>query len=461
MYVLTSRDLRRLESSTRSPIFSGYTEALKGIITLRAFSAETRLLYTEVYPRIDDSMSYSMMWRMSNRWLMLRIDLVGGVSVFLTQILALACAMTAGFPAVAIAQVNQFTLALYWLSREWADLEQELTSIERVVDYLPPQIPQESPQIIEDHRPPAGWPSINANVKFDNVVLRYDPSFDPVLKGLTFEIKPGEKIGIVGRTGSGKSTLTTALLRFTDPDSGSISIEGIDIRTIGLRDLRSRISFIPQDPVLFSGTVRDNLDPFNEYTDEECADVLARVRLGSSPSASQIGSRAPSRPSSRPASVHGEADGDGNGSSTAVSSGKTAANAVGATQQSSKLRLDSSVAEAGGNLSQGQRQLLAMARALLSKNQIIAMDEATANVDFGLDQAMQAVIRERFGQSMLLVVAHRLSTVVSFDRILVLDAGRVAEFDTPAKLLSKTDGVFYKMASRSGLFDTLVRMAGQ
>lgn len=440
-----SRDLRRLESAHRSPIFSGYSEALKGIATIRAFSAETRLLY-EVYGKVDAFSSAHYFWWMTNRWLMLRVDLVGGVCVFATQFLALSGAMSAGMAAVAITQAANFTMSCYWLSRGWANLEQELTSIERVVDYLPPKIPQEPPQYIEGHEAPAAWPSTKATIKFDDVWLRYDKSFDPVLKGVSFEIRPGEKVGIVGRTGSGKSTCASSLLRFVDPEKGSISIDGIDIRTLGLHDLRSRISFIPQDPVLFQGRVRDNLDPFDEHTDAECRNALAQVRLSRSPTASQAVSRAPSRPGS----VH---DGDEGVAAPELEVGG------GAGGESNDLTLDSPVADSGGNLSQGQRQLLAMARALLSNNHIVIADEATASVDFASDRVIQQVIRDRFKDNIMLVIAHRLTTIAEFSRVLVLDAGRVVEFDTPANLLRNKDGYFYTMAQHSGVYDTLVKMA--
>lgn len=384
---------------------------------------------------------------------MLRVELVGGLSIFGTQILALSGTMSSGTSAVAITQAANFTMSLYWLCRGWANLEQELTSIERVVDYLPPKIPQEPPQYIEGAEAPAAWPSRQATIKFDDVWLRYDASFDPVLKGVSFEIRPGEKVGIVGRTGSGKSTCASSLLRFADPEKGSISIEGIDIRTLGLHDLRSRISFIPQDPVLFKGTVRDNLDPFNEHTDDQCHLALSQVRLSRSPDASQADSRAPSRPPS----VHGS-DAANTPPSGAELSSSTSATAV-VEDEINDLTISSPVADSGGNLSQGQKQLLAMARALLSHNHIVIADEATASVDFAADRAIQQVIRDRFKDNIMLVIAHRLTTIAEFSRVLVLDAGKVVEFDTPAKLLAKKDGYFYRMAQHSGVYDALVRMA--
>lgn len=372
---------------------------------------------------------------MCNSWLLVRVDVLGALSVFATQVLALLGAVNPGIAAIAITQASNFTLCCYWLSRRWSNLEQELTSIERVVDYLPPNIPHEPPEEIPENPPPAVWPSKQATIKFDNVWLRYDPTFDPVLKGVSFETRPGEKIGIVGTTGSGKSTCASALLRFVDPYEGSISIEGIDIRTLGIHDVRSRVSYIPQDPVLFKGTVRGNLDPFNRYSDEECLDALVRVRLARPTTAAAMAQAA-----DETESVF--RDGDD-------------------AETTKELTLDTTVNEGGSDLSHGQRQLLAMARALLSKSQIVIADEATASVDFDADQAIQQVIRHRFQDQVVLVIAHRLTTIVDFDRVLVLMHGRVVEFAPPAQLIDTPGGAFQTLAKRSGVFDTLVRMAHQ
>lgn len=438
-YIRASRDLRRMESTSRAPIFNGYSEALKGIVTIRAFTAETRLMRT-VYQDLDTTLSYMWLWWMSNRWLFLRFDALGGLSVLFATLLSLSGAISPGLAAIAITQSNSFSMSMYWLSRQWATLEQDLNSVERVNEYLPPGLPQEPPSIIEDNRPPAAWPTMKGGIKFEDVVLRYDPSLEPVLKGVSFEIKGGEKIGLVGRTGSGKSTLATALLRFAELSEGRIVIDDIDISKIGLHDLRSRLSLIPQDPILFNGTVRENLDPFGHCSDEQCMDVLVRVKLASSTSQSQMPSRA--------ASIH--EDSGGTGASTP------------ARENAKSLSLTSSVSENGGNLSQGQRQLLAMARALLRSDcKIVLADEATASIDFQTDQQIQRVIREQFNDNIMLVIAHRLTTIAAFDRVLVLDAGKVVEFDSPANLLAQTDGHFYKMCKHSGDFEALVRMANE
>jgi len=253
----------------------------------------------------------------------------------------------------------------------------------------------------------------------------------------------------MGRTGSGKSTLAMSLLRFVEPTKGRIILDGIDVSQIGVQDLRSRVTIIPQDAVLFSGTIRDNLDPFGEHTDEDCYDALSRVHLLSgSRQASQKSSRAPSRAGSRAASP--EADAEGSRSITSMTA---------VAEERSALTLETKVSTGGANFSQGQRQLIAMARALLRNSSVIIMDEATASVDFETDAKIQTTIRNEFQNSLLLTVAHRIRTVIDYDRLLVLDAGRVAEFDTPYNLLQKEDGIFKNMCLQSGMYQELLETA--
>jgi len=261
-----------------------------------------------------------------------------------------------------------------------------------------------------------------------------------------------EKIGLVGRTASGKSTLALAFFRFVDPESGSIIIDGIDITTIGLEDLRSRLTIIPQDAVLFSGTIRENLDPFNEYTDEACIDSLRRVQLrtSASPQTTAANSRANSRPGSPLSDTNAKAVDD------AASSTVTAAD-----DRKAIITLDTTVSENGNNFSSGQRQLIAMARALLRRSRFVVMDESTASVDFATDLKIQEAIREEFKDCTLLTIAHRLASIIRYDRILVLDAGQVAEFDTPKNLIAKQDSIFHSMCLKSGDFEELKAAADE
>jgi len=270
-------------------------------------------------------------------------------------------------------------------------------------------------------RPPAAWPT-EGRIEVDNLVVSYAPDLPPVLKGLTFSVNRNERIGVVGRTGAGKSSLTLALFRFLEAQSGSIHIDGLDISKIRLHDLRSRLAIIPQDPVLFSGTIRSNLDPFNRHTDEELYDCLERVHL--IPPGSRSGSSTPTIREEQPSG----------------STGTT----------SPKLTLSTPVTESGLNLSQGQRQLLCLARAIATRPKIMVLDEATSAVDMATDALIQRSIRSEFRDATLLVIAHRLSTIADFDRVLVLDAGRVVEFGTPRELWEKEGGVFRGMCEESG-----------
>ncbi|KAH9081540.1 hypothetical protein EDB83DRAFT_2214476 [Lactarius deliciosus] len=450
-YLNTGRDLRRMESNSRSPIFSGFGELLEGIVTVRAFSAEKRFL-DGLHLKIDLTTQMWYSFWMTNRWLLLNFDTLGGLSVLVTTLLALSGLVSAGTAGLCITSAMAFTDSIYWACRFWTGLELDLNSVERVVEYL--ELPQEPPIVIESSRPPAYWPSSETEnlVVVEDLVVKYAPELPPVLHNVSFALRARERVGLLGRTGSGKSTLAMSILRFVDPDSGKIYIDGIDITTIGLHDLRSRVTFIPQDATLFSGTLRENLDPFKEHEDLECLDVLHRVQMITDNAyESQRTSRQASRAASRPASP-----GHGSPSPTASSSAAASATEI---EPKTLVTLETQVSPGGTNFSQGQRQLIAMARALLRRSSIIVLDEATSSIDFATDQKIQATIREEFGGSLLLTVAHRLKTVIDYDRLIVLDKGAIAEFDTPWNLIQKEDGIFRNMALKSGMFAELERVA--
>ncbi|KAG9119646.1 hypothetical protein FRC07_005246, partial [Ceratobasidium sp. 392] len=281
-YVNASRDLRRIESNTRSPIISSFGELVVGIVTVRAFGTEKTFL-NSLYKRLDRTQAATHYYWMCNRWLLFRFDSLGAVSVLIATTGSLLGGAEAGLAGIVIVQAQQYVRGLYWGLRFWTELEQSLNSVERVQEYL--DLPSEPPAVIETSRPPAAWPSASkGTLVVEDLVLKYAPELEPVLNGVSFETKPSEKIGIVGRTGSGKSTLALSLFRFVDPTAGKIVLDGIDITTIGLDDLRSRLTLIPQDAVLFNGTIRENLDPFNEYTDAEILEALQRVHLRTSDS---------------------------------------------------------------------------------------------------------------------------------------------------------------------------------
>ncbi|KAF8220884.1 multidrug resistance-associated ABC transporter [Tricholoma matsutake] len=450
-YLNTGRDLRRMESNTRSPIFQDFSELLEGIVTVRAFSAEKRFL-DNLHRKIDITTKMWYSFWMTNRWLLLNFDALGALAVLVTMLFSIATLAdgAAGLAGLCITSAMAFTSSVYWACRFWTALELDLNSVERVVEYL--DLPQEPPTIIESNRVPAYWPSSSNNdslIVVEDLVIKYAPDLPAVLQNVSFSLKAGERVGLLGRTGSGKSTLAMSILRFVDPTSGRILIDGIDISTIGIHDLRSRLTFIPQDATLFSGTLRDNLDPFNEHEDSECLDVLYRVQMTSrSPSTSQGGSRdqsaSTSRAASRPVSIHERED-------TADSISTTTTDI----DLKTTISLDTKVSAGGTNFSQGQRQLIAMARALLRRSSIIVLDEATSSIDFATDAKIQATIREEFNNSLLLTVAHRLRTVIDYDRLIVLDKGQIAEFDTPWNLIRKDDGIFRNMCLKSGSFGEL------
>ncbi|KDR78083.1 hypothetical protein GALMADRAFT_245072 [Galerina marginata CBS 339.88] len=443
-YLNTGRDLRRMESTTRSPIYSHFGELLEGIVTVRAFSAERQFL-DGLHSKLDVTTKMWYMFWMTNRWLLLNFDSLGAVIVLLTMIFSIATLEhDPGLAAVCITSAMAFTFSVYWTCRYWTSLELDLNSVERVIEYL--DIPQEPPAVIESNRVPAYWPSSSKNENLlivENLEVKYAPELPAVLNDISFALKGSERVGLLGRTGSGKSTLAMSIMRFVNPTQGRIIIDGIDISTIGVQDLRSRLTFIPQDATLFSGTLKDNLDPFGEHSDAECLDVLYRVHMvtDGQQTTGPGGQNSDSSNSSRPASIHTNSD-----------SLSTTATNVDAKQA---LSLDTQVSAGGTNFSQGQRQLIAMARALLRRSSIIILDEATSSIDFATDAKIQTTIREEFNNSLLLTVAHRLRTVIDYDRLVILDNGTIAEFDSPWNLINKENGIFRNMCMKSGTFNEL------
>jgi ABC-type multidrug transport system fused ATPase/permease subunit len=324
-------------------------------------------------------------------------------------------ASVAGF---ALSFALQMSEVVTWVLSEYAEIELDFNAVERIVEYT---------QLETEHQggsdAPAGWPT-KGEIEASDLIVGYAPDSPPVLQGLSFSIKPNEHIGIVGRTGSGKSSLTLAFLRFLEARSGSIHIDGLDISKLRLRDIRSKIAIIAQEPVIFSGTLRSVLDPFNQHTDSELLAALAKVHLVPSPDDEEN-------------SELEETNEDGN---------------------SATLSLSSPISERGKNLSQGQRQLVCLAQALLSRPKILIMDEATSSIDMNTDALIQRTIRQEFRDSTLMVIAHRLSTVADFDRILVMGEGRIAEFDTPAALLRNEGGPFWTLVDNSGERESLRRI---
>jgi len=296
--------------------------------------------------------------------------------------------------------------------RQLASVENIMNSVERVHHYAY-ELPNEAAFHIESTKPNQSWPS-TGQIEFKNLTMSYQVGLPPVLKNINLSIKGGEKIGICGRTGAGKSTIMVALYRLAEISGGSIEIDGIDIATLGLNELRIKLSIIPQDPVLFQGTIRSNIDPFGTCDDVELWDALRRSWLVDAK----------------------DLDGLKDGSLSI---------------EKVKFHLDTPVDDEGTNFSLGERQLLALARALVRKSQILILDEATSSVDFQTDHRIQTTIVNEFSHCTILCIAHRLNTILAYDKILVLEQGEVAEYDAPMTLIKNKGGPFQSMCERSGI----------
>jgi len=396
-YVPTSRELKRLDSVLRSPIFSRFGETLEGASTIRAFRAQGQFVGANMSALERNLRAYYLNVA-SNRWLAVRLEGIGTLFVVLAALLAVegSGTISAGAGGLSITYAMSITQVLNWFVRMSSDRESQIVAVERVAEYA--EIESEAAPIVDDYRPAPEWPP-QGGITFKNTAMRYRDGLPLVLKGLTLEIKPWQKVGVVGRTGAGKSSLLLVLLRLVEPAFGELQIDGMDTLRMGLDDLRSHISIIPQDPVLFTGTVRFNLDPFNTKNDAEVWSALERAHLAS----------------------HIRELPDG---------------------------LDAEVEEAGRNFSMGERQLLCLARALLRQSRILLLDEATSAVDQHTDQLVQKTIRKEFEQCTVLTIAHRLDTIVDYDRVLVLSEGNVVEDGDPRDLLDETktpSGMFRAM----------------
>lgn len=435
VYLNSSRDLKRLESVQRSPLYQQFGETLNGIVTIRAYGDGPRFI-VDNHRRINAyNRPHIYLWA-SNRWLALRVDWTGALVSFFsaTFVLINVGKIDAGAAGLSLTYAVTFTENVLWLVRLYSEVQQNMNSVERVREYL--EVDQEAAAVIPESRPETGWPSQGA-VEFKGYATRYRPDLDAVLKEVSFSVKAGEKVGIVGRTGAGKSSLALALFRGLEAEKGQILIDGVDIGSIGLRDLRESITIVPQDPTLFTGTIRSNLDPFGLFSDEEIFTALRRVHLIGS------GTSGTTTPATSSTATAIEANGV-NGSAISAADNKNIFH-----------NLDSLVSESGSNLSQGQRQLLCLARALLKKPRVLMMDEATASIDYATDAKIQETLRE-LRDSTIITIAHRLQTIIDYDKVLVLDHGRVIEFDHPWTLINREDGLFRSMCDNSGNMEVLL-----
>lgn len=398
-YVATSRQLMRLESVTRSPIYSHFSETVTGVTTIRAYDVNQRFI-DESDNRVDLNQLCKYPSVIANRWLAIRLEMIGNLIILFASLFAVLGGQTnAALVGLSVSYSLQITQTLNWLVRMTSDIETNIVAVERIKEYG--ETKQEAPWVIENVNTPQGWPQ-EGRVVFEDYKVRYREGLDLVLKGVNFDIRGGEKVGIVGRTGAGKSSLTLSLFRIIEAASGRILIDGVDIAKLGLHMLRSRLTIIPQDPVLFSGTLRMNLDPFQKNSDDEIWTALELSHLKSFVKAMPAG-------------------------------------------------LNHEISEGGENLSVGQRQLVCLARALLRKTKVLVLDEATAAVDLETDDLIQKTIRSQFKDCTVLTIAHRLNTILDSDKVIVLDRGEIIEFDSPSSLLEDKNSAFYSMAKDANL----------
>ncbi|KAJ6125159.1 ABC transporter integral membrane type 1 [Penicillium samsonianum] len=436
-YLAGARQIKRLESTAKSPVFEQFGSSLAGLITIRAFSKPDTYVGI-MYNKINrHAQAWWTLW-LFNRWLAFRMSIVGAIfSTVTAGLVVYLPGISASLAGFALSFALQYNAAITMALRQYANIELNMNATERVIEYSNIEMENQG-----GDDAPAAWPT-EGHLEVHDLVVGYAPDLPPVLNGLSFSVEKNQRVGVVGRTGAGKSSLTLALFRFLEARSGQIFIDGLDVSKIKLHDLRSRLAIIPQDPVLFSGTVRSNLDPFDEYSDTELYDALARVHLISEADDDELTLTSRTATPRQPG---------GTGATTPSTVQKTNSNAF--------TSLSSTISEGGLNLSQGQRQLLCLARAIVARPKIMVLDEATSAVDMETDALIQTSIRAEFGRNAttLLVIAHRLSTIADFDRILVMDAGKAAEFGTPRDLMGIEGGVFKNLVENSGEKEVLEKM---
>jgi ABC-type multidrug transport system fused ATPase/permease subunit len=412
-YLPGARELRRLESTTKSPILELCGASLSGLGTIRAFGVTNR--YSQrMKDFVDDYSSSGQASHLVTQWLSVRIGMLGALYAFSVAItIAALPGINASKAGLALVFALEYGKNMEEAIRRYAMLQLDMNATERILEYAEMQHEHEGKKT----SPPASWPQ-SGQISFQGVFASYAVDLPPIIKGVSIDIEARKRVGIVGRTGAGKSSLALTMFRFIELLNGKITIDGVDISQVSLKRLRSKMAIIPQDPVLFSGTIRSNLDPFSEYSDEVLRDSLDKVHL------------------------------------TSQSRGQATLRRLHANPFDN---LESQISDDGLNLSQGQRQLLCLARATLVQARIMVLDEATSAVDQETDVLIQATIRESFLDTTLLVIAHRLSTVADFDRIMVIHDGRIEEFGDPRSLY-RAKGAFWRLANDSNDRAQLLRM---
>jgi ABC-type multidrug transport system fused ATPase/permease subunit len=372
-YVSSARELVRINGTTKAPVMNYASESILGVVTIRAFAATERFIHSNM-ELIDTDATLFFHTVAAQEWVLIRVEALQSLTIItaaLFLVLVPPGAISPGFAGLCLSYALTLTAAQVFLTRFYSYLENYIISVERIKQYM--HLPAEPPAIIPENRPPASWPQ-EGRIDLQDLKIRYRPNAPLVLKGITCTFAAGNKIGVVGRTGSGKSTLISSLFRLVDPAGGRILIDKLDICSIGLKDLRTKLSIIPQEPTLFRGTVRNNLDPLGLHSDQEIWEALEKCQL-----------------------------------KAAISS--------------TPALLDTVVSDDGDNWSSGQRQLFCLGRVLLRRNKILVLDEATASIDSATDAILQKVIRQQFSSCTVITIAHRVPTVTDSDRVLVLSYG--------------------------------------
>ncbi|CAK7335662.1 unnamed protein product [Dovyalis caffra] len=391
-YFASAKELMRINGTSKSSVASHLAESIAGAMTIRAFGEEDRF-FSKNLDLIDRNASPYFHSFTADEWLIQRLELLCAIvlsSSTLAMILLHPTASASGFIGMELSYGLSLNVFLVFSAQFQCAVSNSIISVERLEQYM--HIPSEAPEVIETNRPNPNWPAVG-KVEIFNLKVRYRPNAPLVLQGITCTIEGRHKVGIVGRTGSGKTTFISALFRLVEPAGGKIVIDGLDISTIGLHDLRSRFAVIPQDPTLFVGSVRYNLDPLSKHTDQEIWEVLEKCHLR-----------------------------------VAI--------------QEKEEGLDSLVAQDGSNWSMGQRQLFCLGRALLKRSRILVLDEATASIDNATDSILQKTIRTEFAECTVITVAHRIPTVMDCTMVLAISDGKLVEYDEPLKLMSKEGSLF-------------------
>uniref|UniRef100_A0A803LEG2 ABC-type xenobiotic transporter n=1 Tax=Chenopodium quinoa TaxID=63459 RepID=A0A803LEG2_CHEQI len=396
-YIPSARELCRLVGVTKAPVIQHFAETISGATTIRSFDQESRFCATSIQ-LINGYSRPKFYSAVAMEWLCFRLGMLSSITFAASLIILISIPVGVIDPGIAGLSVTyglNLNRLLSWTIWNLCNMENKIISVERILQYT--CIPSEPPLVMEENRPDSSWPSFG-EVSVQDLQIRYAPHTPLVLRGITCTFHGGKKTGIVGRTGSGKSTLIQALFRIVEPAAGQIMLDGINISSIGLHDIRTRLSIIPQDPTMFEGTVRSNLDPLEEYSDEQIWEALDKCQLGDE-------------------------------------------------VRKKEGKLDSIVTENGENWSMGQRQLVCLGRVLLKKSKVLILDEATASVDTATDNLIQQTLREHFSDSTVIIIAHRITSVIDSDMVVLLSHGLVEECNSPMKLLENKSSSFAKLVA--------------